>query len=159
GGGPGAPAALVVLIGAGGFEVMVAVPDASATPNTLYVATTGHDTGGCHSQSSPCKTIDYAVGQAASGDTIDVGPGTFTAAVGLFEFGTLTFQGSDGNDPSSGTIVEPTTPGGTPFEADRSGFTLDDLTVNALGGDGVGAGYGSTINVNDSTITNSAEGI
>jgi hypothetical protein len=41
----------------------------------------------------------------------------------------------------------------------RSGFTLDDLTVNGLGGDAVGPGYGSTVNIDDSTITNSAEAI
>jgi IPT/TIG domain len=151
--------ALVVLLGASGLQAMVSIPDASATPDTLYVATNGHDSGTCQSKTSPCKTITYAFSQAASGDTIDIGPGTFTAAISLFEAGTFTFQGSDANDPSSGTIVEPTTSGGTPFEADRSGFTLDDLTVNGLGGDAIGSGYGSTVNINDSTITNSAEAI
>lgn len=151
--------ALVVLIGASGLQAMVSVPDASASPGTLYVATNGHDSGTCESATSPCKTITYAVSQAASGDTVDIGPGTFTADVSLFEFGTLTFQGSDANDPTSGTIVEPTTSGGTTFSADRSGFTLDDLTVNGLGGDAIGSSYGSTVNIDDSTITNSAEAI
>ena len=45
---------------------------ASATTNTLYVSTTGSDTGSCTSSSSPCATISYAASVASSGDTIYV---------------------------------------------------------------------------------------
>lgn len=45
---------------------------------TRYVATTGSDTGDCSSSLSPCRTIQYAVNQSASGDRILVAQGTYT---------------------------------------------------------------------------------
>ncbi|MEM2592248.1 MAG: choice-of-anchor Q domain-containing protein [Thermofilaceae archaeon] len=45
---------------------------------TFYVAPTGDDVGDCKSPSSPCRSIQYAVNQAASGDTILVAAGTYT---------------------------------------------------------------------------------
>ncbi len=46
----------------------------------LYVATTGSDTSSCRSNSAPCKTIQYAIHQAASGDTILVAGGVYAYA-------------------------------------------------------------------------------
>ncbi len=151
--------ALLVLVGAGAAQQVVSVPSASAGPATLYVAIGGRDTGNCTTSTSPCATITYAVSQAASGDTVDIGPGTFTAAVSLFEQGVLTFRGSNALDPSSGTIVEPTTPSAPIFQANRSGFNLDQLTLDGLSGTAVGADYAATINITDSTITNSTDGV
>ncbi len=45
---------------------------------TWYVATTGDDTNNCTTTSSPCKTINGAIGKAANGDTIFVTIGTYT---------------------------------------------------------------------------------
>jgi thermolysin metallopeptidase-like protein/parallel beta helix pectate lyase-like protein/S-layer family protein len=46
---------------------------------TWYVATTGNDTtNSCFSTSSPCKTINGAIGKAAAGDMIKVAIGTYT---------------------------------------------------------------------------------
>lgn len=45
---------------------------------TRYVAVNGSDNGNCASPSSPCRTIQYAVNQASSGDTILVASGTYT---------------------------------------------------------------------------------
>ncbi|HKZ68544.1 MAG TPA: choice-of-anchor Q domain-containing protein, partial [Anaerolineales bacterium] len=45
---------------------------------TRFVATTGVDTGNCSSSASPCLTINYAIGQAAAGDTIKVAIGLYT---------------------------------------------------------------------------------
>jgi hypothetical protein len=69
-------AALVVLTG-------VLAPVGLAA-NTLYVvAATGTDSAlnGCD-QTHPCATINFAIGQAASGDTINVAAGTYTATTG-----------------------------------------------------------------------------
>ena len=43
--------------------------------NVLTVATTGSDTGNC--QSSPCKTLGFALTQASSNDTIVIRRGTY----------------------------------------------------------------------------------
>src|SRR5690606_32160668 len=45
---------------------------------TRYVAASGTDSGNCTSPSSPCRSIQYAVNQAASGDRILVASGTYT---------------------------------------------------------------------------------
>src|SRR5262249_1564933 len=48
------------------------------TPRSRYVATTGVDAGDC--SASACATIRYAIGQAASGEIIDIAAGTYTEA-------------------------------------------------------------------------------
>jgi len=155
----GAGTAVLVVVAAGAVPATVWMSSASASPATLYVATGGSDTGGCQSHASPCASITYAVSKASGGDTIDIGPGTFTAAVSLSMQGVLTFEGSGALDPSSGTTVEPTTPAGTIFQANRSGFNLDQLTLDGLSGTAVGADYGSTVTITDSTITNSNDAV
>jgi hypothetical protein len=42
-----------------------------------YVATYGSDSGACTNGSAPCRSIQYAVNQSASGDAILVGAGTY----------------------------------------------------------------------------------
>jgi len=133
---------------------LAATPMASASGSTLYVAIGGSDTGNCQVQATPCATITYAASQASTGDTIDVGPGTFVASVGNAIGVLLTVQGSSsGSAPV--TTVEPTTPGGTVFSSGRGGWTLDDLTIDGLTGDALVSGYAGTMNVVDSTITDS----
>jgi S-layer family protein len=43
-----------------------------------YVASNGTDAGNCSSSTSPCRTIQYAVNQSASGNVILVAQGTYT---------------------------------------------------------------------------------
>jgi len=43
-----------------------------------YVTTSGNDTSDCSSIAAPCRTIQYAVNQASSGDKILVAQGTYT---------------------------------------------------------------------------------
>jgi hypothetical protein len=50
-----------------------------AAASTRYVATTGNDSSnGCTNNSNPCRTVQYAVDQAASGDAILVATGVYT---------------------------------------------------------------------------------
>jgi hypothetical protein len=65
-------AALAVLL-------LLAVP-ASADAATRFVDLSGNDVGGtnnCLNSALPCRTIKHAATQAATGDTVDVGSGTF----------------------------------------------------------------------------------
>jgi hypothetical protein len=70
--------AVVLVAGAGALlPLATTAADASAmhAPGTLTVATTGSDSGNC--QSSPCKTLGYALTHAGPNDTIVIGPGTY----------------------------------------------------------------------------------
>ncbi len=55
---------------------------AQPTAGIIRVAPTGTDTSGCGSESTPCRTIQYAVNAAASGDTIKIAQGTYTGSGG-----------------------------------------------------------------------------
>lgn len=50
----------------------------SAMAQTRFVATTGTDTGTCVNAGTPCRTIQYAHGQAAAGDTISIAAGIYS---------------------------------------------------------------------------------
>ncbi len=52
-------------------------PQAPAS-TVRYVSPTGDDSGTCTSATSPCRTVQYAVDQAASGDEIHIATGTYT---------------------------------------------------------------------------------
>lgn len=95
---------------------------------TRYVATAangGADTGNC--TVTPCLTCDYAFNQAATGDTISIGAGTFTGETGLDLSKSVTFQGAGRTSTiltgpgSNGTIFLSGTVSGT--------TTINDLTV------------------------------
>ncbi len=43
-----------------------------------YVAATGTDSGNCGNEQAPCRSVQYAVNQSASGDVILVAEGTYT---------------------------------------------------------------------------------
>ncbi len=61
--------------------------------NRYVNAATGSDAGNdCLTQASPCKTIGHAIDQAAAGDTVTVGVGTYAEAVTVDK--TLTLRGA-----------------------------------------------------------------
>jgi hypothetical protein len=51
---------------------------ASAQITTRYVATTGADSGDCTDPNNPCRTVQYAVDRADSGDVVKVAAGIYT---------------------------------------------------------------------------------
>ncbi|MDQ2622795.1 MAG: hypothetical protein M3Y45_07125, partial [Actinomycetota bacterium] len=64
---------------------------ASADAATLNVETAGSDAGDC--TSSACATLQYALNQADSGDTIQVGAGTFTSGAPVSVTNGVTISG------------------------------------------------------------------
>jgi hypothetical protein len=134
---------------------------ASAATTVEYVAAGGSDTGSCQSAASPCATISYAYLQTSylsSSTTIDVGPGVFPVALCVCGGGgypyaeNLTIQGS-----ASGAAPATTLDGQA--LAERGSLTLENLTVNGESGVAVSASYGGSIQVVDSTVTNSQTAI
>jgi hypothetical protein len=77
---------------------------AHAFPSTWYVAKGGSNGNACADSAHPCLTIGGAVTKAASGDTINIGAGTFGESVNAGGK-VLTFNGV-GSDASTGTIVD-----------------------------------------------------
>jgi hypothetical protein len=55
---------------------------ARAQGSTRYVATTGSDDSNCADANFPCRTVQYAVDQAASDDVIKVAAGVYTGVQG-----------------------------------------------------------------------------
>jgi hypothetical protein len=78
----------------------------TAAAATRYVAKGGADAPGCTSSGAPCATINYAVGQANDGDTIQIGPGTFVETVATNKV--LSFNGAGagtlGGIPATTTV-------------------------------------------------------
>ncbi len=80
------------LIGSAAFAAVVANP-ASAVDMEHYVATTGVDAGNCQDVANPCLTISYAVGQATTGDIINVAAGAYPENVVVTK--SLRFRGAN----------------------------------------------------------------
>jgi hypothetical protein len=109
---------LPAVVLAAGIGVMLPLGTAAAdaapahAPSVLTVATTGSDSGNC--QSSPCKTLGYALTQAGPNDTIVIDPGTYTE--------------SDNAD-----VVSPKLTGLSIRSTGSAGGTIIDATGNANG--------------------------
>jgi hypothetical protein len=139
------------------------VPQPQAITNR-YVSVSGADDGDCTSPTAPCRTIQYAVNQAAPGDHILVSSGVFTDLTGtasqvVLVNKSLTFEGGyttdfTSRDPeSSPTIVD--------GEGVRRGFTISgdwmiSPTVSIDGfhiRNGYGDSYGGGLCIAYATVT------
>jgi hypothetical protein len=173
---------MALAVGSGALVgVIVAIPTASAKVNshhghkarhppatrvrsattsdpTLYVATSGTNTGNCQTQSAPCASISYAVSQAASltgGVTITVAAGTYDDHVSISKasWSSLSIDGST----TSATVVDGTS-NGIVFNVDPSWspssapplVILNNLTIQH-GDDPSGNDAGGVLNT-DSTV-------
>jgi hypothetical protein len=92
---------LIVLTSAALLGSTLWVSPAMAAATTRYVATTGSDTTDCSNSGSPCATIQYAIGQSAMGDTIEVAAGTYAENIDVTQ--SVTIEGAG----QGATIVEP----------------------------------------------------
>ena len=95
------------------IALVLALP-AAAPAETRYVAK-GGSTHQLHELGPPCATITHAAGQAANGDTIQIGPGIYTESVPTDKV--LTFIGAGGGTldglPAVTLIRGPAGPTGT----------------------------------------------
>ncbi|GAB4581705.1 MAG: hypothetical protein Fur0022_44550 [Anaerolineales bacterium] len=123
---------LLAVIGLGLHNASAPRALAAPTATTWYVdAATGNDADDCLTPATACLTVGGAVGKAASGDTIQIAPGTYTENLDInFD---LTFVGA-GMDA---TFLDGGQAGRTLVTA-SSHITLTHLTVQ----NGVATGSG-----------------
>jgi hypothetical protein len=104
---------------------------AMAAPTVRYVSTSGADNPTCNP--APCKTIQHAITVAQAGDTLDIGPGTFTEGELVVEHA-LSFVGAGAGtassyDPSHDTLIDGShLSGETIF--DFGGGSFSNLRIN-----------------------------
>jgi hypothetical protein len=103
-----------------------------------YVSTTGKDSGTC--SPSACKTIKYAIGQAAAGDTISIGPGTFEEGGLKVEGKALDFVGAGAGTAGSYEAAHDTLIDGSKLDettiTDTAGGSFSDLRIEGGVSDG-----------------------
>ena len=144
-----APALLrmvAVLLGAMTFSA------ASSSAN-LYVTTTGNNAGNCQTLGAPCLTIAYALSQAAAGDTINIGGGTFTEELTISKSVVLNGAGMASTIIKAPAVLtsNPAVPGGSPGQQTTIVFvtgattsaTIQNLQIQGPGSSTCGSiGYG-----------------
>src|SRR5712692_8570738 len=134
-----------------------------------YVATTGSDTGNtCLSSGTPCQTLQHAIDEAISGDTIHVAAGFYPeAAPGPLTVNkTLTLLGAQAGVDARGRVAAESTvtdSQGTYLTANNiviDGFTFENSTNSAFTGYGIAMGAGTTgTHVVNNIVQNNIAGI
>jgi hypothetical protein len=117
-----------------GLCLAMLTPVAANPGTTYYVSTTGSDETGAGSWYYPWKTIQHAIGQVASGDTIEVAPGTYVEVGQVVISKNLTIVGAG----AGSTTVKKAENTGDSSSGNNRGWVL------------VNAGY--TLNMSDLTL-------
>jgi parallel beta-helix repeat protein len=163
-------ASLGAVLGAGG--------SAEATTSTLYVSSTGTDSGTCATSAAPCATVSYALTQASSpGDTILVSgtindnvvvssraveiaqdPGGSPAVLdGTGKGPVITTEGNTVLTVNQLTLTGGSAPdgGGAFLEGGSAQFTESTISGNTAmdSGGGIDAGGEGGFNLIDSTVS------
>jgi parallel beta helix pectate lyase-like protein len=127
---------------------LLAAPVQIAHAFSLTVAKTGIDSGNC--LSSACLTIGYAVGQAASGDTINIGPGIYIENLTLSKQLILNGTGATYAD----TVIDGNLAGTVITISPGQQINIEKLTIrNGSGGNAGGIYNQGALTVMDSAIT------
>jgi hypothetical protein len=140
--------------------LLLVVPSALAA--TRLVAVGGVDAGDC--TGAPCATLSYAIAQAVDGDTIDVGPGTFTnGGAPIVIDKTLIVRGEQAGVDARGRVATETILTAPVVLAEDSivldGFTVTcGLCAGALAGIGTSASF-SGYHVTNNIVTGNPRGI
>ena len=139
-----------------------AVGGAHALASVLYVDdSSGTDDSNCQTASDPCKTINYAIGQASIGDSILIAGGTYTENVIVNQEVSL-IGGYEATgwtrDLSTNTTIIDANNSGRPVTVndDQQNVVLDGLEI--VGGNTTQDGGGIYITGGDVQILNSVIG-
>ena len=139
---PPRPASLAAVLAlAAAFVGTVGPPAMAAT--TRYVSTSGVDSGTCASPTSPCRTITYALGQSASGDTISIAAGTYDEDLLIGNSVTLNGAGEGSTTIDGGGLFST-----VQIISGSATVAISNLTIT-----GGSAQYGGGINTNAPTLT------
>lgn len=130
-----------------GLLASFSVQPTSATAGDRYVATGGSDGGSndCTNIASPCRTIGYAIDQAADGNFIRIGPGTYPEHLDVAK--NLTFVGA-GMDA---TFIDGSNTGRVMNLEDPYTVAITNLTIQH--GNSNGSGGGGIANSASLTLT------
>ncbi len=121
--------AVLTIAGALASVAVLATQDiagATGSGGTLYVTNTGTDSGTCRLSTHPCATIAYALTQAATDSTIDVGPGSYAQQLVIST--SVSIVGSGGTvvvDPSSLPTSD------TDTDSSNAQYAIVDVTSGA----------------------------
>lgn len=148
---------IAVALMAGTAAACAVAPARAAA--VINVATTGTDAAGCGGTTAPCKTIAYAYGLAAAGDTVKVAPGTYPMAEPLsIQKAGLNFVGAKaGVDARTRTAGGPgesviTQGPGFPFQVSTWGAAANGVTVDGFTFRGNYAGLQTTATASGYTV-------
>lgn len=114
--------------------------------STRYVSTGGTDTGDCSVW--PCRTINYAVGQATSGDVVSVASGTYLESVNVTK--RLSLVGHSATIDAAGQAAPPN--GVVISGAGAAGSRLTGFTITHAGLEGVFVVQTSNITIDRNVI-------
>jgi parallel beta helix pectate lyase-like protein len=114
-----------------------------------YVSPTGADVGTC-SAKAPCRTINYAVGQANPGDEISVARGTYHETVHVTK--RVSLEGHDATIDATGQSSPPNAV--VISGADAAGTSIRGFTVQNAGLEGIFVNKTSHISVEKNTVVN-----
>jgi parallel beta-helix repeat protein len=143
--GDGGPAATAPRIGAEDATLSLDRSDS----RTRYVSPSGADVGSC-TQSSPCRTINYAVGQANAGDVISVARGVYHESVKVTK--RLALVGHDATIDAAGQLSPPNA---VVISGEGSaGTQLAGFTIRNAGLEGVFVDKTSRITIERNVVVN-----
>ncbi|MCB9098783.1 MAG: right-handed parallel beta-helix repeat-containing protein [Anaerolineales bacterium] len=135
------------------FDASATVTDTTIANGTIgdrYVSLSGSNTNNnCTVKASPCRTINYAVGQAATGDAVRVAQGTYVIPSGVTINEPVRLYGgynagfsSQSGVPADTQIDLQNTGRGLTINASPGPFaiTIDNLTIKNANSAGAGGG-------------------
>lgn len=126
---------------------------AAASAETLYVSKSGSAWGTTCGAADPCDTITRAISFAASGDTIDVGHGTYAEPAGIVIAKNLTISGKGS---LFATVVRPVADNQTVFTVNHDvNATITGVMIT--GGTVSGIRNHGTLALNDVRVFNNSD--